>query len=99
MAISWGGKLGVALERRHPGLLDGIVLLCPGFFPKVRPSFRERIRIVLARLHSPQKLFAIPLNNPELFTSNSSRQRFIQEDLLSLRQATARLLMASVRLD
>src|SRR5437588_2677367 len=31
MAISWGGKLGVALERRHPGLLDGMVLVCPGF--------------------------------------------------------------------
>jgi alpha-beta hydrolase superfamily lysophospholipase len=99
MAISWGGKLGVALERRHPGLVDGLALLCPGFFPKVRPSFRERIRIALARLHSPQKLFAIPLNDPELFTSNVSRQKFIREDPLSLRQATARLLMESVHLD
>src|SRR5438067_5871525 len=35
-AISWGGTLAVALERRHPGLIDGMVLLCSGFFAKVR---------------------------------------------------------------
>jgi alpha-beta hydrolase superfamily lysophospholipase len=99
MAISWGGKLAVALECRHSGLIDGLALLCPGFFPKVRPSFGEKVRIALARLHSPQKMFSIPLNDPELFTSNPSRQKFIQEDPLSLRQATARLLVESVRLD
>ena len=27
--ISWGGKLAVALERRHPGLVDGLILMCP----------------------------------------------------------------------
>ena len=37
MAISWGGKLATALQRRHPGLIDGLVLLCPGFFYAVRP--------------------------------------------------------------
>ena len=38
MGISWGGKLAVALERRHPGLVDGVVLVCPGIFSRVRPS-------------------------------------------------------------
>ena len=99
IAISWGGKLAVALQRRHPGLLDGLALLCPGFFPKVRPPFGERLRIALARLRSPERLFPVPLDNPELFTSNPRWQRFVQEDPLSLRQATARLLVESVRLD
>jgi alpha-beta hydrolase superfamily lysophospholipase len=99
IAISWGGKLALALQRRHPGLIDGLALFCPGFFPKVRPSFGERLRIALTRLRAPDKLFPIPLDNPELFTSNARWQRFIQEDPLSLRQATARLLVESVRLD
>jgi alpha-beta hydrolase superfamily lysophospholipase len=99
IGISWGGKLAVALERRHPGLVNGLALLCPGFFPKVRPSVSQRLSIALARLYSPCKLFPIPLNDPELFTANPRGQKFIQEDELGLRQATARLLVESVRLD
>jgi len=98
MAISWGGKLAVALERRHPGLVDGLALFCPGFFPKVRPPMGQRLGIVPARLLSPQKLFPVPLNDSELFTANPRWQKFIQEDALGLRQATARLLIESVRL-
>ncbi|HEV2949169.1 MAG TPA: alpha/beta fold hydrolase [Gemmataceae bacterium] len=98
MAISWGGKLAIGLERRHPGLVDGLALLCPGFFPKVRPSLREGLGIALARLFSPRKLFPVPLNDPELFTANPRWQKFIQEDAHGLRQATARLLVESVRL-
>jgi alpha-beta hydrolase superfamily lysophospholipase len=99
VAISWGGKLAVALQRRHPGLVDGLALLCPGFFPKVRPSLRQRLGILGSRLVSPRKLFPIPLNDPELFTASPGRQQFIRDDPLGLRQATARFLVESVRLD
>src|SRR5260370_32540211 len=98
MAISWGGKLAIGLERKHRGLVDGLALLCPGFFPKVRPSWREGLGIALARLFSPRKLFPVPLNDPELFTANPRWQKFIQEDTLGLRQATARLFIESVRI-
>jgi len=98
-AISWGGKLAVGLERRHPGLVDGLMLLCPGFFPKVRPSLGQRLKIVCTRLFRPRKLFAIPLNDPELFTATPHWQQFLRADPLSLHQATARLLIESVRLD
>ncbi len=99
VGISWGGKLAVALQRRHPGLVDGLVLLCPGFFAKVRPSRRQRLAIIWSRLVAPRRLFPIPLNNPDLFTGTPRWQRFLREDLLSLREATARLLIESVRLD
>jgi alpha-beta hydrolase superfamily lysophospholipase len=97
--ISWGGKLAAALERRHPGLIDGLVLLCPGIFPKIRPTLGQRFRIFLARLFMPRRRFNIPLNDPELFTATPRWQDFLRADPLRLHQATARLLIESVRLD
>jgi alpha-beta hydrolase superfamily lysophospholipase len=98
-AISWGGKLAAALQRRHPGLVDGLVLLCPGFFPRVGPSRKQRLAILWSRLVAPRRLFPIPLNDPELFTASPRWQQFIRDDPLSLRQATARFLIESARLD
>ncbi len=99
VAISWGGKVAAALERRHPGLVDGLVLVCPGFFAQVRPRRKERLKILWAYLVRPRRLFPIPLNDPELFTATPRWQEFIRSDALGLRQATARLLLHSVRLD
>jgi alpha-beta hydrolase superfamily lysophospholipase len=99
VAISWGGKLATALQRRHPGLLDGLALLCPGFCPKVGPTVRQSFAILGSRLLRPRHLFPIPLNDPELFTAAPDWQRFIREDPLALRQATARFLIESARLD
>lgn len=98
-AVSWGGKIAVALERRHPGLVDGLILLCPGFFPKVHPPLGQRVRIFLTRLVRPKKLFPIPLNDPELFTATPRWLDFLRGDPLSLHQATARFMIESVRLD
>jgi alpha-beta hydrolase superfamily lysophospholipase len=97
--VSWGGKLAVALQGRHPGLTDGLVLLCPGFFPRVRPSLRERLTILWARLTRPSRLFPIPLGDPELFTATPRWLQFLRDDPLALHQATARFLVESVRLD
>lgn len=97
--ISWGGKPVTALQRRHPGLCDGLALLCPGFRPQVRPSRKERLGIIWSRLTSPRRLFPVPLSDPQLFTATPHWQQFIREDPLSLRQATARFFVESVRLD
>jgi len=99
MAISWGGKLGAGLCFRFPGLLDGMALLAPGFKPKVRPTTGERLRIALARMMSPTQRFPIPLNEPDLFTGTPHWQKFIAEDRLALREATARFLVESSRFD
>jgi alpha-beta hydrolase superfamily lysophospholipase len=99
VAISWGGKLAAALQRRHPGLIDGLALLCPGFYAQVRPPFGQRLRILWSRLVAPRRLFPVPLSDPELFTATPRWQQFVRDDALGLRQATARLLIESVRLD
>jgi alpha-beta hydrolase superfamily lysophospholipase len=99
MGISWGGKLAAALERRHPGLIDGLILVTPGFFARVRPTLKQRLQIFLSRFIVPRRLFPIPLNDPELFTGTPRWQEFLRQDPLRLHQATARLLLESVRLD
>jgi alpha-beta hydrolase superfamily lysophospholipase len=98
-AISWGGKIAFGLEIRMANLVDGFLLLAPGFCPKVHPTRKERFFIALGSLFAPRRLFNIPLNDPELFTTNPSAQKFLKEDPLALRKATARFLLDSVRLD
>ncbi|HSQ55336.1 MAG TPA: alpha/beta fold hydrolase, partial [Gemmata sp.] len=97
--ISWGGKLAVGLPYRKPGLVDGLVLLCPGLVPKVAPPFLRRMRIAIARVLRPDRLFPVPLNEPELFTASPQWQKFIVEDLYGIRLATARFLFSSFSLD
>jgi alpha-beta hydrolase superfamily lysophospholipase len=99
LGISWGGKLLTAIALRNPGAFDHLMLLCPGLFPRVRPSLGQRLQIAASRLVAPRRRFPIPLNDPELFTANPKWQQFIRADPLSLREATARLLVESVRLD
>lgn len=97
--ISWGGKLAAALERRHPGLIDGLALLCPGFFARVRSPLRQRLKVLLCRLFRPRKLFPVPLNDAELFTATPHWLDFLRTDPLRLHLASARLMIESIRLD
>jgi alpha-beta hydrolase superfamily lysophospholipase len=97
--ISWGGKLAVGLPYRKPGLVDSIVMLCPGLCAKVGPSLGQRIAIGRARVRNPSKLFAIPLSEPELFTASPQWQKFIAENPHDLRMATARFLFGNTSLD
>lgn len=98
LAISWGGKLAAALCRRHPGLIDALALLAPGFCPLIGPTLGQRLGILAARLVVPRTLFTIPLTSPDLFTATPRWQEYIRTDPLALREATARLLVESVRL-
>jgi len=99
VAVSWGGKLAVALQRWQSGLADGLVLLCPGWFPRVGLAPAQQLEVLGARLLSPERLFPIPLSDPELFTASARWRDFIRADPLALHQATARFFVESVRLD
>jgi alpha-beta hydrolase superfamily lysophospholipase len=98
VAISWGGRLGAALQWRHSGLVNGLALLCPGFFPQVRSGLRAAVGVAWSRLVAPRRLFPIPLSDPALFTASERWQQFIRDDPLALHQATARLLFTNNRL-
>ena len=99
VSISWGGKLGVGLQYRAPGMVDGLALICPGVVAKVKTPFLTRVRIGFSRYLRPRRLFPIPLNDPKLFTASPHWQEFLRDDPLALRQGTAKLLSESVLLD
>jgi alpha-beta hydrolase superfamily lysophospholipase len=100
VGISWGGKLAAALPRYWPGLVDGVVLICPGFFPRV--TMRQKRLAFFASVIGtvrPKQRFPIPLNDPELFTTTPRWQEFLRKDPLALHKATGRFLGASLHLD
>jgi alpha-beta hydrolase superfamily lysophospholipase len=99
MGISWGAKLALVLAAQQPERFRGVLLLCPGLFPRVGPTIGERLRIAWARLIRPKRLFDIPLSDAELFTATPRWLDFLRADALSLHRATARFLVESVRLD
>jgi len=99
VGISWGGKLATGLQYRHPGLVEGLVLLCPGLFARVSPPLKQRIRIAGCKFRAPTKLFSVPLNDPALFTASPQWQEWIRRDRYGLRLATARFLSESFLLD
>ncbi len=101
LGVSWGGKLAAAAaadpDRR--GRLASLVLVAPGIVPLVDVSFGVKLGVALSLLIRPRRLFEIPLGDVELFTDNEQMRRYIREDHMSLRRATARFLFASRKLD
>jgi alpha-beta hydrolase superfamily lysophospholipase len=100
LGVSWGGKLAAALPCYRPGLVKGVSLLCPGFFPRLSWRLRLRSKFLgpVAAL-MPRLFLPVPLNDPALFTSTSRWQDFLRQDSLALHRATARMLQASRQLD
>jgi len=99
VGISWGGKPALAWALRQPQRVRRLLLVGPGLFPAVDLGVRERFRIARSLLSGGKRSFAIPLNDPELFTDNPVGQHFIADDPLRLTQVTARFLWHSRRLD
>lgn len=99
LGVSWGGKLAAAMHSTHPDRTASLTLITPGIFPLVGVSTAEMFRIGLSMVGSPNRLFDIPLNDPELFTSVPERIAFLVADPLQLHQATAGFYLASRRMD
>ncbi len=99
--VSWGGKLAAAAAAtgRAGAPVASLTLIAPGIAPRVDVSPWTKLRIGLSLLFRPWGRFAIPLNEPQLFTDNPVRREYIAADPLRLRRATAKFLWASRCLD
>jgi alpha-beta hydrolase superfamily lysophospholipase len=97
--ISWGGKLATATARRHPGLFDGLALICPGLFSPFDPGMLKK---AILSLPVPRRLerrrVRIPLRKPDLFTDSPAGRDFIAHDPFTLREVTWRFARESARL-
>jgi len=99
LGVCWGGKLAAALSGLHPELVDSLILSSPGLAAKVRPGLLDCVLIGICSLVWAGRLFRIPIDRAEMFTSNPDRIEFIKNDPLRLDRATARLMAESKRLD
>jgi acylglycerol lipase len=100
MGVSWGGKLAVGYAlQMNDDRLASLTCIAPGLFPKVDVPLRMKLAIAASLFVHPQKTFAIPLNEPELFTDNPAMREFLHADPLRLHKATAKFLFVSKMLD
>jgi alpha-beta hydrolase superfamily lysophospholipase len=99
IGVSWGGRLALAAYIAEPEGVKSISLVTPGLFPRLAVSKEEAQRIGFIMLYEPERSIDIPLNDPELLTSNVEHQQIIAADPLALREATAAFFLASRRMD
>ncbi len=100
LAVSWGGKLAAVIAARRAELIDALALLSPGICARVRTRWYQTLALHLAGMlgkHCAQ--VPIPLDDPELFTSDPHWQQFIRDDPLALHAATVSFLQSSCKLD
>ncbi len=99
VAVSWGGKLALALARCVSRRLNRLVLVAPGLFPQVDIPLLDKLRVATFAAVGPRHPFDVPLSDPELFTATPRWVDFIRADPLSVRKVTARFLLTSRQLD
>lgn len=97
--ISWGGKLAVAVARRHAATLQGLAMLCPGLYSPHEPGLLKRGALAApAPPRLQRRRMRIPLRRPALFTDSLAWREFIARDPLTLREVTWRFAREDRRL-
>jgi alpha-beta hydrolase superfamily lysophospholipase len=99
LGISWGGKLVAAFARRHPDLIGGIAMICPGLFARQAPDALRRTLLAAAGLGGAgRSCVQIPLRDPALFTDSPYWRAYVSHDPLALRRITIRCALADSKL-
>jgi acylglycerol lipase len=98
VANCWGAKAAVVVAGRQAGEnLAGLVLTSPAVDVKVDVPFLTKLRIAKSYLLGRKDLFDIPLT-AEHFTDRPEYLKYIEEDPLRLKQATAAFFLESLKL-
>lgn len=95
IGVSWGGKWALALAADFPDRVASIILSTPGLYAQRTLGPVSRLAVAFCAAFAPQAKFTIPLSEPELFTDVDRWRRFIADDPLRLRKASARFLLIS----
>jgi alpha-beta hydrolase superfamily lysophospholipase len=94
----WGAKLAVAFALREQETLAGVALVCPALHVKIDLPLRDKLKVALGLAMGGRWRIPVPLT-PEMFTNDPAHLRFIRDDGLSLRRATARFFFETFLLD
>jgi len=99
LGVSWGGILATSLARRHPELISGFGLICPGLFSCKSANRAQRLGLRLAGMLGLNRMqVQVPLQDPALFTNSPEAQRYIAQDPFTLRKITIRLARCNLEL-
>jgi pimeloyl-ACP methyl ester carboxylesterase len=97
-ALSWGGKLALAIALQHPQAWQSLTLITPGLRAQVDLPLRHKIAAALNLVIGGRTTFAIPIE-PEMFTNTPGYFEFIRRDPWRLKRVTARFLRTTLELD
>ncbi|MCM2369157.1 alpha/beta fold hydrolase [Aporhodopirellula aestuarii] len=99
LGISWGGILATCITRRHPELVSGLALICPGLYSSKAANRVQRAALRIAGLMGVvNRRVQVPLQDPALFTNSPKWQRYIELDPLTLREITIRFAINNLAL-
>jgi alpha-beta hydrolase superfamily lysophospholipase len=89
--ISWGGKLAATVARRHPGLVSGLALLCPGMYSYFEPNAVQRLALAVpVPKRALRRRVEIPLQPASLFTDAPRWREYVDHDPIALRDISLR---------
>lgn len=98
IGFSWGAKLALAQALQGTSPVTAVVLVTPGFCPKVSFPLSTRLKILWSAYARPRKHFPIPIET-DMFTTTPRWLQFIREDALRLESVSAAFYRESLRLD
>lgn len=98
IGISWGARLAaLAAAGRAP--VRSVIFSAPGIASLRDCGPLAKIGIAAALLTRSTRKYAIPLDDPALFTDDPDERNYIEDDRFGVRRVTARFLYESRRLE
>ncbi|MDD5557519.1 MAG: alpha/beta fold hydrolase [bacterium] len=98
LGISWGARL-VAVIAAGGAPVRGAVFSTPGLVSLAGYTAWRKVAVAAALLAGGRRMFAIPLEDPAMFTDDPDERNYIEEDAFGLRTVTARFLYESRELE
>jgi alpha-beta hydrolase superfamily lysophospholipase len=99
LGISWGGRLAAVVAAAGRVPVRSVVFSTPGIVSLRDCGFLTKIGVAAALLTGSAREFAVPLDDPALFTDDPDERNYIEGDQFGVRRVRARFLFESRRLE
>ena len=99
IGISWGGRLAAVVAAAGRVPVRSVVLSTPGIVSLRDCGLLTKIGVAAALLTRADREFAIPLDDPALFTDDPDERNYIDGDKFGVRRVSARFLLESRKLE